>query len=365
MLTFDFSGRYDDYKVLGQNVDKATYNLGVEFRPVSQFMLRGRYGTAFKAPTLADEFQGTSGFFEFVTDYYQCAKEGFTGTNVGNCPLASAVQVFGTTSGTPTLKPITAKVLDFGIVVTPVESLDFTADFIRWNISNEIQVQPSDQLLRTEARVPTRGWTSPRRPASKALSQVTRDQFGNLTQISTPKVNVSEEDLNVFVMSLDYTIQAGAAGNFVIEGQYSDTLKHNFTQFAGDTVINDLENPFFNEDFKTKENLSLTWNFRKFGSTVYVERFGATPNYVAYESPSGYAQPPARAAWGTWTLANLSAKYQIIPGLVVSGNIVNLFDKMPPPDNSTPGTVNQPYLNTNYNPYGRSFYVEASYKFGK
>jgi iron complex outermembrane receptor protein len=364
MLTFNLSGRYDDYKVLGESVDKATYNLGVEFRPISQLMLRGRYGTAFKAPTLADEFQGTSGFFEFVTDYYQCAKQGFTGTNVGNCPLASAVQVFGTTSGTPTLKPITAKVLDFGLVLTPVDRLDFTVDFIRWNISNEIQEQPSDQLLRTEAacRLGELSITSP--TCVQALSQVTRDQFGNLTQISTPKVNVSEEDLNVFTVALDYTVMAGAAGSFTFEGQYSDTLKHNFTQFVGDQVINDLENPFFNEDFKTRANVSVTWLFRKFSSTVYVERDGATPNYVAYQSPSGYATPGAGRV-GTWTLANLSAKYEILPGLTLSGNVINVFDKMPPPDNSTPGTVNQPYLNTNYNPYGRTFFVEANYKFGK
>ena len=79
MLTFDLSDRYDDYKVSGENVAKNTYNLGLEFRPIPSLLIRGKYGTAFKAPTLADEFQGTSGFFtSSATDYYTCTKQGYT-----------------------------------------------------------------------------------------------------------------------------------------------------------------------------------------------------------------------------------------------------------------------------------------------
>ena len=55
MLTADLSGRYDDYKLANDSVGKGTYNAALEFRPVSSLLIRGRYGTAFKAPTLADE----------------------------------------------------------------------------------------------------------------------------------------------------------------------------------------------------------------------------------------------------------------------------------------------------------------------
>ncbi len=364
MLTFDLSSRYDNYKVLGNNIDKATYNLGVEFRPISQVLLRGRYGTAFKAPTLPDEFQGPSGFFQTVTDYYQCAQMGFTGANLGNCPLANGVQVFGKTQGSPALKPITAKVYDLGIALTPLDRLLFTADFIHWSISNEITAEPSDELLRQESACRL-GQLDPKSPTCvAAISEVTRDQFGNLTQVLTPKVNVAAENLNVFTATLDYALEAGVAGAFVFQASYSDELKHNLTRFAGDTQIDLINDPFLsNDDFKSKENLSTTWNFRKFGTTLYVERYGRTPNYIAYTSPPGYATPGAGRV-GSWTLANLSARYTILPGLIVSANVQNLFDKAPPLDTSTPGTINQPYLTSNYNPYGRSYFVEASYKFG-
>ena len=363
MLTFDLSSRYDDYKVLGQSVDKATYNIGVEFRPHPTLLIRGRYGTAFKAPTLADEFQGKSGFFQNVTDYYQCALLGFDVAHIGGCPLLPS-QVFGTTEGSPVLKPITAKVGDVGIAWSPLERFTFTADFIRWNILNEIQEQPDDQLLREESacRLGQLDVSSPTCVA--ALTQVQRDQFGNLTTVDTPKVNVAQETLNVLTMGLNYTLVTAVAGSFTVEASYSDLLKHTFTQFAGDDVIDLINNPFFSTDFKTKENMSLTWQFHNLGLTSYVERYGRTPNFIATESSQGY-QTPGAGRLGTWTLANFSARYQIIDGLTISGNIVNAFNKMPPVDNSYPGTTNAPYNIFNYNPYGRSYFVEANYKFGK
>ena len=41
---------------------------------------------AFKAPTLADEFQGSTGYYQQLTDYYTCEKAGFIGSTLGNCP---------------------------------------------------------------------------------------------------------------------------------------------------------------------------------------------------------------------------------------------------------------------------------------
>ena len=366
MLTFDLSSRYDDYKVLGQNVDKATYNIGVEFRPHPTLLIRGRYGTAFKAPTLADEFQGQSGFFENVTDYYQCALAGFTVAkgNLNACPDV-ADQVSGTTEGNAGLKPITAKVGDIGIAYQPFERFTFTADFIRWNILNEINEQPTDQLLRNEAacRLGQLDINSP--TCQAALTQVVRDpNLGTLISVDTPKVNVAQETLNVLALQLNYTLVTERAGNFVFEGSYSDILKHSLTQFAGDTPVDLINNPFFSTDFKTKENFAVTWNFHKLGLTGYVERYGRTPNFVATESTAGYASPGA-GKLGTWTLANFSARYEVIDGLTLSANIVNAFDKMPPVDNSYPGTSNQPYNIFNYNNYGRSYFVEANYKFGQ
>ena len=366
MLTVTASGRYDNYRVSEQNVDKATYNLGLEFRPITTFLLRGRYGTAFKAPTLSDQFQGTSGFFESVTDYYLCAKGGFTGTNIGACPYFGE-PVFGTTSGNTKLKPITAKVWDFGAAWSPLERMSITADFIHWGISNEVLEQSVDQLLRIESQcqLGTLNISSPTCVA--ALSQVVRDpDSGQIISVATPKANVSVETLNVFTLGANYKMVAGRVGNFEFEASWSDLLKHEIQQYPGDPITNELTDPTYSTDFKSKANASVTWTKDKVSGTVYVERYGRTPNYLA--QVNGYGTDGAGAV-GAWTLCNLSARYQVLSSLELSINVDNVFNTQPPIDHSFPGTAGsaalQAYNETNYNPYGRSFLLEATYKIGK
>ena len=147
--TLTGSARYDSYHVSGSNVSDTTYNVGVELRPVSSWLLRGRFGTAFKAPTLADEFQGESGYYTTVNDYYQCQLAGYTGSNINDC-LYAGITVFGTTSGNTKLQPIKAYVSSMGTVWAPTSRMSISFDYLHWNIHNEVNQQSVDQLLITE-----------------------------------------------------------------------------------------------------------------------------------------------------------------------------------------------------------------------
>ncbi len=363
MLTVDASWRYDNYNVAGGKVDKATYNIGVEFRPLQQLLIRGRYGTAFKAPTLADEYQGTSGFYTSVTDYYLCTKGGYTTATISNCPQ-SGESVFGTTSGNTQLKPITADVSDIGIAWSPNNQSALSVDFLHWKISNEVEEQNSQLLVSTDSSC-LLGQVDINSPTCvAALNQVQRDAEGNITSVSTPKVNQALETLSVLYVAMDYKIPTDGWGEFVLEGQYTDILKHTMIMYPGDPTIDLLTNPFYSTEFKSKENLSVTWNYAKLGATVYIEHYGQTPNAASQTSALGYDVPYGGTV-GTWTLVSVSGRYNVLPGLQVYANVDNLFNTMPPHDDSTAGTSNQPYNSLDYNPYGRSFYLGASYKFGK
>ena len=367
MVTIDLSNRYDDYKVAGHHVSKDTYNLGLEFRPVSSLLIRGKYGTAFKAPTIADEYQGPSGFFtSSSTDYYLCALAGFTSAkgNLSQCNNYANNSFAGVTSGNVNLKPINAKVASGGIAWTPFESLQLTADYMHWKITNEVQPQDSDQLLRLDSacllgELPA---TSP--TCVQAIAQVARDANNQVVQIATPKVNVAQESLNVLLLGFNYALRTNTAGTFEFEGAYSDILKHSEILHPGDAPINLLDSPFYSTEFKTKEHLTVTYLYAKFGVTAYVERYGRTPNYASQQDPVlGYAAPGG-GRLPTWTVANLSAKYEVLPGLTLSASAENIFDKLPPIDYSTPGIYTQPFNVQNFNNYGRSYFLEASYKFG-
>jgi iron complex outermembrane recepter protein len=360
ILTIDASNRFDDYRVAGDSVHKDTFNVGLEFRPVPTLLIRGRLGTAFKAPTLSDEFQGASGFFTSVTDYYSCAQLGYTvaGGNLGDCPYAGT-QVLGKTSGNLRLQPITAKVAGAGIAWTPVSELQVSVDYLHWRIRNEVAQQNADQLLRLDSNCLLGELDINSPTCVDAIAQINRDASGRITQINIPKINVSEERLGVVTGNLGYTWVTKGFGNLSLAGSYSNVVKHSFVKFAGDTEIDLLNNPFFSTEFRTKANATLSWDYRGFGISIYAERYGRTPNYLA--QVEGYGQEGA-GRLPTWTVANLSAKYEILPGLVISGNIVNLTDKLPPIDHTVPGIYVGPYNYQNYNNYGRSYFAELSYR---
>jgi len=363
MLTLNASGRYDDYKLSDASVNKWTYNLGFEFKPISQFLFRGRYGTAFKAPTLADEFQGQSGAFAGVTDYYTCAKAGYSGNTIGNCPQYLE-SVFVSTSGNTQLKPITAKVWDLGWIATPVNRLTFTADFIHWAIDNEIAAQSADQLSSTDAAclLGTLSATSPTCVAAE--NQVVRDAGGAIVSIATPKQNVAEENLGVVIMELDYKFYAGIIGQFDVNGSFTDTVSHNLQQFPGSPIVNLLQNPFYENigepEFKTKDNVSITWSRNPLSATIYVERYGETANSNVYDNTTGYATPGAGNV-SPWTLANASVTWEVIHALHLTFAMNNVFNTGPPADHSQPGISNQPFSPFNYNNYGRQYYLTAHY----
>jgi len=364
-LTLDVSGRYDDYKVAGKHVNHGTYNLGLEYRPFDSLLLRAKYGTAFKAPTLADEFQGLSGYYSTVTDYYNCAKLGYAGIDLAKCPAKyHDVQYFGQQVGNPELKPITAKVWSYGAVWAPLTQLSLSVDYLHWDISNEVARESSDQLAQTEYQCRTGAFDINSPTCQMALQQITRDSLGNIVQIYTPKSNVSKEKVNALTANISYAQDIGRFGKLSLASSYSNVLKHSQQSYPGDPTIDLLRNPYYSVDFKTKLNGSITWSNEDWSATLYGNRYGSTPNYLASTVLNNYTSK-GTGHLGAWILYNASVTYNPTPNLALSLLVNNLFNKMPPVDRSYPGTTTTPYQVQNYNVFGREIYIEAQYKFGK
>ncbi|OZB62174.1 MAG: TonB-dependent receptor [Lysobacterales bacterium 14-68-21] len=364
-LTLDVSGRRDSYKAAGHTLSKSTYMAGVEYRPFESLLLRGRYGTAFKAPTLSDEFQGLSGYYAFVPDYYNCAKLGYSPSQIDQCPVNySQTQVFGQQAGNPALKPINAKVWSYGAVWAPVTGLSFSLDYFHTSINNEVNQESASALTLTEyeCRTGILDITSP--TCTAALSQVTRDALGNIVQIFTPKVNVSKEVTNNIIAHASWLTDLGSYGSLLLQGSYSDTFKHTRQAYAGDPNIDLLRNPYYSTDFKTKGNATVTWSKNAWSASLYVDRYGSSPNVYSTLTATSKSSPLA-GTLAPWILYNASVRYQVSSALQVSLLVNNLFNTMPPVDHTYSGSSGTPYNVNNYNVFGRAFYLEANYKFGK
>lgn len=82
--------------------------------------------------------------------------------------------------------------------------------------------------------------------------------------------------------------------------------------------------------------------------TLYVERYGRSPNYVSTTQPDGYGLPGGGTVT-PWTLTDLSVSYKPVRSLTISLAANNLFNRMPPTDNGYSGTESQPYNQFNDN----------------
>lgn len=371
-LTMDISGRYDSYNVGGTTVSHGTYMIGVEYRPFDTLLLRGRYGTAFKVPTLSDEFQRPSNYYSGVTDYLNCGRLGFSGATIDGCPAPyNSTQYKGMTFGNPGLKPITATVWTYGVVWAPIERMSISVDYLHWDINNEVAQVGADTLSNTEYLCDIKTIDPNSTTCTTAFNLITRGPgktvngvplLGQITNITTNKMNVANEQVNAINAHFEYGVDIGRFGKLVMNASYSDLLKHTYQDYPLDPKIDLLRHPGWSTDFKSKANAALTWMKDEWSATLYANRFGRSPNYLASQLDNYTGKGTGKL--GAWMLYNASVTYNPIKNLALSLQVQNLFNKMPPVDNSYPGTASLPYNTDNYNPYGRTLFLEANYKFG-
>lgn len=365
-LTVSASGRYDGFRAAGREISKPTYALGLEYRPFESLLLRGKYGTAFKAPTLADQFQGVSGFYSEAIDYYSCALEGFDASDVANCPdRYRKAQFEGEQSGNPDLLPINATVWSYGVVWAPTAKFSMSADYHHWDIRNEVSLQNVDQLMRDEADCRQGKLDANSGTCQAAYGQVVRLADGTLDRISLKKVNVAKETLDAVTVDANYRQDLGNFGTLMLAGSWTRNLKHEFQQYPTDPVIDALNDPYYSTDAKYKGTASAGWNKGRWTTTVYANYLGPTPNYRATLDKGGYATAGA-GRLGSYTTVNGSVNFEVTQDLKLSFLVNNLANRMPDMDvTSYPGTSGEPYNRNNFDVLGRAYYLEARWSFGR
>ena len=365
MLTATVSGRYDSFKASGRTIDKPTYSLGLEFRPTDSLLIRGKYGTAFRAPTLADLYQGESGYYTSVTDYYSCSLAGYSPEQVDDCPARfSSRQVFGTQSGSLDLQPINADVWSAGFVWAPVARMALTVDYHNWDIYDEVTTQSANGLMLQEYRCRTGADPISSPLCVNTLAQITRNATGQVTEIFTPKINVSNQRLEAVTASFNYGFDVGSFGDMNLRSSYTQKLSHEYQQYPEDPMIDLLNDPYWSSDPKRKAEASLSWRRGDWASTVYANWRDKTPNYRAWISTTGYDAPLA-GQLGSTTVYNWSVSYHAAANIDLSLMVNNVFNKMPPYDSTYPGSSGAPYNSYNFDVNGRAIYLEMRYNFGQ
>ncbi|MEO5935244.1 MAG: TonB-dependent receptor [Duganella sp.] len=350
-LSATVAGRYDRYSFAGRDDGKATYNGGLEWRPVKQLLVRGNYATSFRAPDMNYIFKARgTGYYSSTTDYYRCAK---VGQPVADCEFANVspgsdyVQI-----GSRDLRPERGRSTGLGLVWSPNADFDVTLDYWNIKIDDLVTNLSADKLLRDESDCRIAGdLTSP--TCADAIARIERNPLtalnkpGEIRRITVNPINAASTSVNGIDVSAKYVLRTTGWGLFISKLNYSKTLDKKSRQFAGDPLNDDLED-LTNYDWRDKLNASVTWNLPKVSSTLFLQRYGKVPNSAgtAYLTPT--------------TLVNASVVYRVNPRTTISVAVNNVFNLV-----KSDTTGGWPYYPVgNYSPVGRQGWVELNYHFG-
>lgn len=354
-LTANVATRYDDYSFAGTRNNKLTYDLGLEYRPLRELLLRGNYGTSFRAPDMNYIFMSQSkGYFESTTDYFRCNQ---SGKSLASCEYANVSPGSNfIQKGNANLKPENGKSWGAGFVLAPTPDIDLSADYYNIRIDNLVTTIDPDNLLRTEAACRTGQLSASSPNCVDALSRVIRNPLtavldpGAINTILVNPINAAMEKTTGFDLGGKWRFRLGRAGTFLLSANFTKVLSHKYQQYTNGPVqdlLHSLANPTGNPEWPDKLMLSLTWSIPKWTSTVQLERYGKVPNaaQTAYLTPT--------------TLANLSISHQFSRDTSLTFVMNNVFNTIKHDDSS-----GWPYYTVGYYmPYGRTLWLEFSHHF--
>jgi iron complex outermembrane receptor protein len=359
------SVRYDDIsavsdKINGGDIDAGdsdvTYKVSALWNVHDAVALRASYGTGFKAPSMREigeprsEFGVTSGTFD-------CPFPAGDPLAQFCRPQEAQYDVFR--QGSPDLKFEHSKQYTVGAVLTPTDGLDMTIDY--WNIELEDLVERlTEQQIFGDA-------------------ELYRDLFTTKTNLATGQefLAIIQAAINAGTREqsgIDYSVNQGfelgwgqldlgLQGTYMLESESSLTGS-SLGRFGNDdgvvfrNVIN-LVGTLYHGDFTHTLFTNYRSGYHDQAQTVEITGTGAPlgqgpTTEVQLEVPS-------------YTLLNYQLRYAMLEdSLGLTFGVSNVTDEEPPLSLRVSGSGHQVGWDPRFtDPYGRTFYVQADYNFGR
>jgi len=358
-LTLTAASRLDTYKYGDTSAGKVTYAAGLEYRPFRSLLVRGSYSTGFRAPDLSYLYAGPSGSSSGGTDYYLCRLQyASSGPDYfDNCPYGD-ISFDGRSHGSLALQNETSRSFTGGFVFAPIKNFDISVDFYHIRLSNEVEYQSSDIVLREEAdcllgttvtgeRVDTNSPT-----CQQVISEVARNPANSfdplqITSVLVQPINAAVDSTDGIDFSTHYSLDTQRFGSFSFSAGLTRVLSHKTQDFPQDPVDNELTDLFLWELPIWKANASITWSLGHLSATVFDRLIGGLPNF------DGTARLASTAVY------NGSLSYAFSDNAQVRLTVDNLLDTKPQFD---PTWTSWPFYTRNwFSPVGRDFYLTVNY----
>jgi outer membrane receptor protein involved in Fe transport len=371
--------RYSDYSTVG---GESTWNLGLEWQPISQLRFRGTAAQATRAPNINELFSPPSQNFPTgLTDPCEGVTATTPGTLADNCRAAPGVNeniaangaftlnqsdlqgISGYDRGNPDLDSEKGTTYTAGLVYTPenvavLENFAFTADYWYIKIDDAIVATPRQFILDQCYNNGSLCNFITRRPTAQGANS-----SGSLDEIDSGSTNSG----GVKTSGIDFVVTyAQSMDNWGYGGGFNGRLAYTYT-IDGYVVPlpNSPKDPYVGE-IGAPENkayltlvynigaFSLNWNMSYIGKSCLDDQFLAgydlKPNSVCVDAEL-YSDAQVQFAPGEHYELYLGAQ--------------NLFDNTPPRIISgLPGDDTGTETNAGtYDPIGRTYYAGVRVKF--
>jgi iron complex outermembrane receptor protein len=351
--------RYDGYSAIddglknvsvGKREHATTYKLSARWQPTAGFLVRGSYGTGFKAPSMLDiaQPQVTAGF---TASSYACPS--VLGNNSLCRPGKTQYNVYSV--GNPELKPEESKQFTVGFRAEPTNAFSFGADL--WDVKMTDAVSSvSEQLIFADPIKWRELITTYTEPATGSTYWAIKSQSINIGKTHNQGLDWDLTARHKFAFG---NLVSNLAGTYLIKSDYTEPG-------TSDKWTNDMN--FFGSDNKVAFRHVVRWTTTldtgAFSNTLianyrngYTDAQSTVLNLDTSKLEKIRLHVPSHLTWD-W-----QGKWSVNKQVLLRAGIKNLLDRDPPLSlrNSSGHQVG---FDPRYaDPMGRTFYLTGNYTF--
>jgi iron complex outermembrane receptor protein len=343
-LEANLAVRHDRYSDFGGTTNP---KLTMRWQADKTLVLRGSWGTGFRAPTLYDLFVPNVFNFDFgVIDPIRCPVTG------ADADCEAIVRTLD--GGNTALKPETSKQLNVGIVLEPAAGLSFAVDYYRVRIEDLIVTVPLDAILTDYGKwAPTHVFRRPADPATPGLP-------GPIDYLLNTPVNAGSKTTSGFDVDARWRSPAGPWGRLAVSVSGTYLLRYAASDFeAAAPGTADLATGK-GALSRWRHYAAFDWSQGAWGATLaQTFQLGHTEyDYLTLDRATGIFGGLRRV--GSYSAWDLQARYTGLKNLTAGVGIRNLFDR-DPPQSYGPSTFQRGYDPSYADARGRMFYLSLRY----
>jgi iron complex outermembrane receptor protein len=305
LLSFDVASRYSDYSNFG-----STHNskVSIQWRPISDLLVRANWGQGFRAPAVGDTFGGGSQSFDTYLDpcdskygeaasspavAQRCAAAGAgagyrqlnqNGAAIGGSGGAQSPYPFESGVGNRNLRPETSVTDTLGFVYSPsfLPGASMGLDLYRVKIDNRI-TGVSATYVANQCYVDN---------VPSFCPQVQRNAEGTIVNLQHGNANLGSLKTDGADLSLAYRFPMTPYGRFSLRSE--TTYTHSFAvKSAADADWEDYAGEYYYNKFKS--NTSLDWSMGNWAATWTARVYSPVKDQcwdtdVECSNPNGYTE---------------------------------------------------------------------------